>query len=335
MERGSKTTSDSYVLWPSRIGPFTLVVGRHYHNVDTTQFPFSYLTEVNYESQLIPGINLRSVGTIRDAQKWPKRDVRKDPKKLDQINYNLLSPFTVGKMMNGRALLQKMLKENPDQPFISFDRMRMKSSAAERGITLYQMGIDKFIGNSVIKRLEGMEFKSDAEIRKRLKPDHDKGTGDWIDMAGLIAPLKSIEELLSSIEKREMKSADAINKSFEHIHKHYYDMEWAWIYERLPRETGKPNEKLTAPDIIDIVEKWKKSVIDLDWMLYEDARKEFALSSMTGFGIDGDDEVKKRDFEQVRGDFEKNSVVLAILDHIKVKTELGDELIRRLQRNRS
>ena len=31
-----------------------------------------------------------------------------------------------------------------------------------------------------------------------------------------------------------------------------------------------------------------------------------------------------------RGEFEKNGVVLAILDHIKIKTELGDELISRL-----
>jgi carbonic anhydrase/acetyltransferase-like protein (isoleucine patch superfamily) len=333
MERGSKTTSDSYVLWPSRIGPFTLVVGRHYHNADTTQFPFSYLTEVNYESQLVPGINLRSVGTIRDAQKWPKRDARKDSKKLDQINYNLLSPFTVGKMMNGRSLLQKLLKENTEGlPYLTYERMRMKTSAAERGITLYQMGINKFIGNSVIKRLEGIEFKSDTEIRKRLKPDLAKGTGDWIDMSGLIAPLKEIEHLLSSIEKMEMQSADAINKKFEEIHKHYYDMEWAWIYDRLPGETGIPNDKLTASDIIGLVEKWKESVVDLDHMLYEDARKEFTLSSMTGFGIDGDDEVKKRDFEQVRGDFEKNSVVLAILDHIRIKSELGDELIGRLKR---
>jgi hypothetical protein len=332
MERGSKTTSDSYVLWPSRIGPFTLVVGRHYHNVDTTQFPFSYLTEVNYESQLVPGINLRSVGTIRDAQKWPKRDARKDPKKLDQINYNLLSPFTVGKMMNGRGLLQKLLKENTDGlPYLTYERMRMKTSAAERGIALYQMGINKFIGNSVINRLKGIEFNSDTEIRKRLKPDHEKGTGDWIDMSGLLAPLKEIEHLLSSIEKMEMQSADAINKRFEDIHKRYYDMEWAWIYDRLPGETGKPNDKLTASDIIGLVERWKESVVDLDHMLYEDARKEFTLSSMTGFGIDGDDEVKKRDFEQVRGDFEKNSVVLAILDHIKIKSELGDELIGRLK----
>jgi hypothetical protein len=286
---------------------------------------------VSYESQLIPGINLRSVGTIRDAQKWPKRDMRKDQKKLDQINYNLLSPFTVGKMMKGRELLRKLLDENNGQEVISFDRMKMKTSAAERGITLYQMGIDKFIGNSVIKRLEGTEFRSDAEIRKRLKPESEKGTGDWIDMSGLITPLSAIEEVLNSIEGREMKTADAINRSFENIHRHYYDLEWAWVYDRLPQETGKPNDKLTASDIIDIVERWKKSVVDLDRMLYEDARKEFTLSSMTGFGIDGDDEVKKRDFEQVRGDFEKNSVVLAILDHIKVKTELGDELIGRMR----
>jgi carbonic anhydrase/acetyltransferase-like protein (isoleucine patch superfamily) len=336
MERGSKTTSDSYVLWPSRIGPFTLVVGRHYHNVDTTQFPFSYLTEVSYESQLVPGINLRSVGTIRDAQKWPKRDARKDVKKLDQINFNLLSPFTVGKMMNGRELLKKILKEqSEDQPFVFYERMRMKTSAAQRGITLYQMGINKFIGNSVIKRLEGTEFKSDAEIRKRLEPDTEKGTGNWVDMSGLIVPLRVVEELLSSIERKELKSADAINKSFENIHKHYYEMEWTWIYDMLPGETGKPNNKLTSGDIIELVERWKASVVDLDKMLYEDARKEFALSSMTGFGIDGDDEVKKQDFEQVRGDFEKNPVVLAILDHIKIKSELGDELIGRLKKTGS
>ncbi|HUW92241.1 MAG TPA: DUF4954 family protein [Bacteroidales bacterium] len=332
MERGSKTTSDSYVLWPSRIGPFTLVVGRHYHNVDTTQFPFSYLVEVNYESHLIPGINLRSVGTIRDAQKWPKRDARKDPRKLDQINFNLLSPFTVGKMMRGRGLLIQLMKEKPEgDQYVTYERMKMKPSAVERGIMLYQTGINKFIGNSVIKRLEGMEFSSDAMIRQRLTPGSDEGRGDWVDMAGLITPLKRIEELLLSIEKGEQKSADAINRSFEVIHRQYYELEWEWTYSRLPEETGKPNEELTAADIIGIVERWKKSVVELDKMLYEDARKEFTLSSMTGFGIDGDDEIKRLDFEQVRGDFEKNPVVLSILDHIRIKSELGDELIARLK----
>ena len=45
VERGAKTTSDSYILWPSRIGAFSLVLGRHYSHSDTTDFPFSYLIE--------------------------------------------------------------------------------------------------------------------------------------------------------------------------------------------------------------------------------------------------------------------------------------------------
>ena len=77
MERGSKTTSDSYVLWPARIGPFTLVMGRHYKNMDTSSLPFSYLIESNDESILVPGINLRSVGTIQRCSEMAKTRQKK------------------------------------------------------------------------------------------------------------------------------------------------------------------------------------------------------------------------------------------------------------------
>ena len=79
VERGSKTTSDSYLLWPARIGAFTLVMGRHYGNCDTSNLPYSYLIEHEDESVLVPAVNLRSVGTVRDARKWPRRDNRKGP----------------------------------------------------------------------------------------------------------------------------------------------------------------------------------------------------------------------------------------------------------------
>ena len=45
----------------------------------------------------------------------------------------------------------------------------------------------------------------------------------------------------------------------------------------LKKKTGITVNKLTADDIIRIVERWKKSVVDLDNLLYEDARKEFTL----------------------------------------------------------
>ena len=90
--------------------------------------------------------------------------------------------------------------------------------------------------------------------------------------------------------------------------------------------------EITREDIIRIVEKWKEAVIGLDRMVYEDAKKEFSLSAMTGFGADGSRKEQNLDFEQVRGDFEGNPFVNAVVEHIKVKGELGDELISRMGR---
>ena len=110
IERGAKTTSDSYILWPAKVGAFSLVMGRHVNHSDTSNLPFSYLIEQQNNTYLIPGVNLKSVGTIRDAQKWPRRDKRKDSNKLDQINYNLLSPYTIQKMMKGCKILRDLRK---------------------------------------------------------------------------------------------------------------------------------------------------------------------------------------------------------------------------------
>ena len=88
---------------------------------------------------------------------------------------------------------------------------------------------------------------------------------------------------------------------------------------------------MTAADIIRIVEQWKEAVVGLDRMVYEDAKKEFSLASMTGFGADGSRLEKELDFEQVRGDFESNPFVTAVLRHIDTKSALGDELIARMR----
>ncbi|MEI6047340.1 MAG: DUF4954 family protein [Bacteroidota bacterium] len=333
MERGSKTTSNSYLLWPARIGPFTLVMGRHYKNMDTSLLPFSYLIESNDESILVPGINLRSVGTIRDAQKWPVRDRRKDPLKIDQVNFNLLSPYTIRKMFDGRNLLRKIKAESAEETSIySYNNMLIKRASLERGIELYQTGINKFLGNSLIKRVEKIDFQTNEELRKRLIPDRQQGKGEWVDLAGLIAPKNEVDNLLDEVESGKINSVERLSEAFVEMHDSYYDWEWTWSCERVEEEYGTTVNKLTAGDVIRIVERWEKSVVDLDNLLYEDARKEFTLSSMTGFGIDGGDDIKKLDYEQVRGEFESNRVVAAIKEHIKIKSALGNELIERMKR---
>jgi hypothetical protein len=156
------------------------------------------------------------------------------------------------------------------------------------------------------------------------------GKGEWVDLAGLIAPVKAVTKLIDNIESGVIDTIGGVADAFRKMHQSYYKWEWTWACERIEQEEGKPVKEFTAADIIKITERWKKSVIDLDKMLYEDARKEFTLSSMTGFGIDGGEEVKRLDFEQVRGAFESNGVVSAIQDHIEQKTALGNELIERI-----
>ena len=332
LERGSKTTSDSYILWPARVGAFSLVMGRHVNHSDTTNLPFSYLIEQGNTTYLVPGVNLRSVGTIRDAQKWPKRDGRKDPVKLDYINYNLLSPYTVQKMIKGKELLLNLRHASGELSDIySYHSAKIRNSSLNKGIKFYETAIHKFFGNSVIKRLECTEFRSDVEIRARLLPDTPIGSGEWVDVSGLIAPKSEIDRLICGIESGKTDRLGEINAEFERMHLNYYTYEWTWVYDRLEEVYGVSPERMTAADVIRIVERWKEAVIGLDRMVYEDAKKEFSLASMTGFGADGSRMEKEQDFEQVRGAFESNPFVTAVLEHIKVKTALGDELIARMR----
>ena len=331
LERGAKTASDSYILWPARIGAFSLVMGRHVAHPDTSNLPFSYLIEEKNTTFLVPGVNLRSVGTIRDAQKWPKRDLRKDPNRLDQINYNLLSPYTIQKMMAGRNILQELARVSGEtSDTYSFQSAKIKNSSLNKGIHFYETAIHKFLGNSVIKRLEAIRFGSDEEIRERLKPDTPIGTGEWVDISGLIAPKSEIERLMTDIESGELNNVNLIHDRFADMHAHYYTYEWTWAYEKMLEFYGLQPDTITAKDIAAIVERWKEAVVWLDRMVYEDAKKEFSLSSMTGFGADGSKEEQMRDFEEVRGVFESNPFVTAVIEHIKIKTELGNELIERL-----
>lgn len=333
VERGSKTTSDSYILWPAKIGAFSLIMGRHVNHLDTSDLPFSYLIEKNNQTYLVPGVNLRSVGTIRDAQKWPKRDKRTDSCRLDYINFNLLSPYTIQKMMTGIDVLTTLRSVSGEtSEEYSYQSARIKNGSLEKGIALYTSAVNKFLGNSLIKRLENLPLRTDEEIRERLRPDTSRGQGEWLDLCGLIAPKKEIESLLRKIEAEEIDSVEQIARFFEELHRNYYTLEWTWAYDALQRWYGISIRKITAEDVIRMVQDWKKAVVSLDEMLYNDARKEFSLTAQTGFGVDGTSWQKQEDFEQVRGVFEKNPFVEMVKKHIVDKTTLGDELIGRLTR---
>lgn len=294
--------------------------------------PFSYLIENATESYLVPAVNLRSVGTIRDAQKWPKRDNRKDPHKLDQINYNLLSPYTIQKMWRGREILQEIQQLSGETTEVyAYQNCKIRHSSLNNGIKLYTTGILKFLGNSLISRLSQQQWSNLAELRKALQPDNQIGLGEWIDCSGLIAPKSEIIRLLDDIQSAKINSLYDVQNRFVEMHQNYYSYEWTWALDKLQIIWGKPAEEVTLDDIIKSVEDWKTAVVDLDKMVYDDAKKEFNLNAHTGFGVDGDDEQNWLDFENVRGRFESNSFVLAVIEHINKKTALGESMLSQLR----
>ncbi|MCA1757745.1 MAG: DUF4954 family protein [Bacteroidales bacterium] len=332
IERGVKTTSDSYLLWPSHIGAFSLVMGRHYKNNDTSDFPFSYLIESNDESILVPAINLKSVGTIRDSKKWPVRDVRRDPNLLDHINFNLLSPYTAQKMINGKRILENLKAGGvANNSGYRYNRMLIRADSLDRAIYLYDLAIVKFLGNSLITRLQGRGYDSDEELQKALEKDTPVGAGRWVDLSGLITPLEALEVLFKSVEGGSITSIEEINAMLTNIHRNYYSYEWTWSFEMLREYSGLDMSVICSEELIEFIEKWRSAVLEIDRYLYEDARKEFSLLKMTGFGVDGTEWERHLDFESVRGEFETNPMVKSIEDHIKAKDALGEEMLSMLR----
>ena len=72
LERGCKTGSFSYMMWPCRVGPFSVVLGKHTRTFDTADFPFSYIEATpDGRCLMTPGFNFTTVGTVRDGANGP------------------------------------------------------------------------------------------------------------------------------------------------------------------------------------------------------------------------------------------------------------------------
>lgn len=311
MERGSKTASDSYILWPAKVGAFSLVMGRHVCHQDTSDLPFSYLIEQQSTSYIMPGANLKSVGTIRDAKKWPSRDRRKGPGKLDSINFNLLSPFTIQKMLRAVNILQELKRISGDtSDYYVYQSGRIKSSSLAKGLKYYGYAIDKFFGNSLITRIMNAEFSSLDELRKAFVPRSEYGNGEWVDLAGMIAPEKAVEDIISDIEEGKTSELDVLNSRISAIHNQYYHYEWRWASKAMEEYYGFRLADLSVSELSGLIHRWKDSVIALDKLLYEDAGKEFSLSGMP--------------------DFESDPFVRSVKEHMEVKSSLASQVLEKL-----
>ncbi len=322
MERGCKTASDSYVLWPSRVGAFSLVTGRHKNHADTSDLPFSYLLDNSGVTFLIPGANLRNIGTIRDAQKWKKRDTLKCSHRLDRINSNLFSPYTVQKI--GRAI--EVLRGLQNQQgytieIYNYQGVKINGSSLRKGLDLYETSLLKYLGDKLLEKIAQANCGSFTELITLLKPRNQDGIDKWIDLSGLIAPQRKVEALISRIENNELANVALIDDEFDILHRQFETDEWSWVIDQLEKKLENKIDLWTPTALNRFIEKYLVAIHTFHQNLVDDARKEFAFVISTGSGIDGDESVRAADFDAVRGTFDQHPVVQDLYNDVASRKE--------------
>jgi len=329
LERGSKTGSFSYLLLPVHVGAYTVIMGKHYTNFDTTDFPFSYITEEKGKSELTPAMNLFTVGTRRDIDKWPARDRRKDPDKLDLIHFDLFNPYIIGKITNAISILTELAeKTGTKQDYVSYKGININRLLLKTTRKYYEIALKLYIGQEVVKRIEGLDKNSSrADLRNMLTAKGTDGTGKWVDICGLFSPAGKIDELVESVKTGKILSVDELYDKLASIYDNYYDYAWTWCSNLISQQTGDKPENIPIDSLIQIIAEWKSNAIKLNNMILKDAEKEFAPGSRLGFGIDGDADTRDNDFQAVRGVYDKNKFVTSLQKESKEIEEKADRLI--------
>ncbi len=334
LERGSKTGSFAYLLLPCFVGAFTVVMGKHYANFDTTDFPFSYITEEKGKSELTPAFNLFTVGTRRDSEKWPIRDKRKDPDKLDLIHFDLFSPYIVGRIVNGINILNELIEKTPKtQDYVNYKGINIHRLLLKTARKYYEMALYVYIGQEIVKHLDGINSNSSiSEIRKNFKIPHNGGTGKWVEICGLFSPAGKIEALINLVKSGNIKSITELNEKLRDIYNNYEKYSWEWCADMIGRQIGIEIDNITAGDLIRIITDWKTNAVKLNNMILKDAEKEFDSGSKLGFGIDGDEHTRDMDFQAVRGVYDENKFVLGLKKETKNIEEKADKFIALLEK---
>jgi hypothetical protein len=336
LERGSKTGSFAYLLLPCMVGAYTVVMGKHYANFDTADFPFSYITEEKGKSELTPAMNIFTVGTRRDSEKWPTRDKRKDPDKLDLIHFDLFNPYIVGRILNGIDILNELAeKTSKTQEYANYKGINIHRLLLKASRKYYEMALKVYTGQQIVKRIDGINRNSSlSDIRKNLITHDKAGTGKWVDICGLFSPASKIEELIDAVKSFQIKSIPAFTERLRDIYNSYDNYAWAWCANMIDRQIGIDMDNIDAARLIQIINDWKINAVKLNNMILKDAEKEFDTSSRLGFGIDGDERTRDMDFQTVRGVYEENRFVLGLKKEIGDIEEKADSLIAILEKTR-
>jgi hypothetical protein len=336
LERGAKTGSFCYLLWPTRVGAFNAVIGAHHSTFDSSDFPFSYIHEESGKSVLTPAMNLFSVGTHRDSIKWPDRDRRKDPVRYDRIHFDLFNPYTIGRVLRAQKILRELAAAaSKDQEFITYKGLSIKRLLIKTVLKYYELAVQVFIGNQMLSRLRsGLKIETLQDIRNTLVYEGSDYSHEWIDAGGMLMPKSAYDLLILSVRNGDTDSLSGLDTTIGQMYDSYYRMTWAWCAALIERRIGCSIGLIEKPHILRITQEWHDSSLKLNNMISNDAAKEFDIGSRIGFGIDGDDSVRDLDFEEVRGSYSEHAFIKRLANEADSIRKHASEMTRTIEQVR-
>ncbi len=243
LERGVKTSSNSYLMHGSRIGAYSLVMGEHKNHPDSSDFPFSYLFgDAKGYTIVVPGAMLKSYGLKRDEEKWPKRDRRlnKGLKINDRITYQILNPYTVNMILDAKEATDRILSLSEDSDgYIGYKGMKLKRSALEKGRKLYKLALSKYL-HTIQEKETTDHTKADVKLSKR-----------WIDLSGQVIAESNFQKVLNANSINEMEKA--LDKAAEDFDKN----EQVWMQD-------------WVKDSVDMTSLTAQNALELDKLIEKD-----------------------------------------------------------------
>jgi hypothetical protein len=319
VQRGSKTGSFSYMLWPSLLGPFSVVIGKHLNNFDASDLPFSYITDDEGETYLTPAMNMHTVGTVRDGEKWPARDRRRGSVKRDLIRFEVYSPYLVGKMIEGERVLQQLLDAvSREVEQVRYKGVFIKRLLLRTGAKSYRNAVELYLNDRIVRRAAPAMAEGLDAVRAALAAQEDGAySEEWADLAGLLIPVQRLQQLEARIESGEIATIGDFQAAFQNAWEAYAADEWAWVRHTFASRTGRSVDELTLEDLARLKAARDKAQATAVKKVLADAEKEFDEIASTGFGADGNREQRAVDFAAVRGSFADDSFVRQMREELE------------------
>ena len=270
LERGTKTASGAYVLMPAKIGAFSVCFGKLMNHPDMRCLPFAYLLAYGETMYIVPGRNITTVGLYRDIKKWPKRDKRAASSRKSIINFDWLSPFTVGEIVEGKKILENLRQAGgKNVSSYNFQEYIINASSLKKGIKYYDIALRIYMG-AVLKRAVKGNWLG--------KPTSNVGEGTWNDLSGLLLPASEEQRLLDDIKNGTIESIHEVLERFNDINAHYREYQWVWTYKLIMDYYGV--DELTDQVMQHIREDYVRARRAWIAEIRKDAQKEFDMGDV-------------------------------------------------------